>query len=49
MDGGGGTGGRMERAARVVRPNSLTPDTDVTNLAQTKTPTTAHLILTTRA
>ena len=49
VDGGGGTGGRMERAARVVRPNPLTPDTDVTNLAQTKTPTTAHLILTTRA
>jgi len=40
-------GGRMEREARMVGPNSLAPDTDVTNLTQTKT--TAHLILTTRA
>ena len=35
----GEDGGRMDC---MVRPNSLTPDTDVTNLAQTKTPTTPN-------
>ena len=43
-DGGGGTWGTY-----MVCHNSLTPDTDATNLTQTKTPTTVHLIPTTRA